>query len=142
MACWKGVDDALDRFGLPADPKHRGQIRQLLVEQIQKQIDDDDDGDQSLMRLLCAQLFSIGNVEDALIIWQAKSCNFDTMLGIDVQLLCGAGLSETKIFFSSIDSDEAREATRYIEDCEKSGDFDRFPIERGLPEYRRFYGVG
>src|SRR5579885_1101550 len=72
LTCWKGVDEALDRFGLPADPKHRGQIRQLLVEQIQKQIDDDDDGDQSLMRLLCAQLFSIGNVEDALIIWQAK----------------------------------------------------------------------
>jgi hypothetical protein len=129
----------LHRFGLPADPQHREQIRTLLSEEIEKEAEEE--GDQFLMRLLCAQLFSIGKVEDAEIVWLAKSCNFDTMLGIDVQMLCGAGLQETKALFGSIDSDEAKEALTYIEECEKSGDFDRFPIEQALTAYRHFYGL-
>ena len=133
------VDDALLRFGLPASQAHRDEIRKMLDAEIQKEADDE--GDQLLMHLLCAQLFTIGKIEDAEIIWQAKSCNFDTMIGIDVQLVCGAGLEETKAFFHTINSAEAQDALEYLQKCEASGDFERFPVERGLEVYRRFYGV-
>ena len=91
---WEGVDAALCRFGLPAKRVDRPAITAALEEQIR--LEADEVGDQFLMRLLCAQLFSLGAVEDSLLIWRAKRCNFDTHCGIDVQFLCGAGLERTK----------------------------------------------
>ena len=40
-------------------------------------------------------LFSIGNVEDSVLIWKAKMINFDVGCMIDVEFLFGAGIKET-----------------------------------------------
>ena len=101
----------------------------------------DEVGDQFLMRLLCAQLFSLGFVEDSLLVWRAKPCNFDTHLGIDTQFLFGAGLESTKEFLRGAGSEEAVDALDYISRCEAANDFGSFTIERVLKQTQEFYGV-
>jgi hypothetical protein len=110
-----------------------------IEEQIR--LEDDEIGDQFLLRLLCAQLFSIGVVEDAMLIWRAKSCNFDTGLGIDIQFLCGAGLEPTKEFLRGQNSDEARDALEYLAECESSADFSEFSVDEVVRQAKCFYGV-
>jgi len=132
---WNGVNAALGRFGLPAKPADRQAIITALEEQIR--LESDEVGDQFLMRLLCAQLFSLGMVEDSLLVWQAKSCNFDTHCGIDVQFLCGAGLEPTKEFLRRGGSDDALDALDYIAKCES--DFAGFSVEGVLQQAREFY---
>ncbi|AMV30459.1 hypothetical protein VT84_39060 [Gemmata sp. SH-PL17] len=134
---WRGVEAALHRFGLPASIADRPTIGAALDEQIRLEVNEI--GDQFLMRLLCAQLFSLGIVEDVLLIWRAKQCNFDTHCGIDVALLCGAGLEVTKQFLEAVKTDEASEALEYIRHCESCGNFAEFTVAGELAELRRFY---
>ena len=136
---WQSVDDAIQRYGLPPAVEHRTAILAELEAEIAKEADEE--GDQFLMRLLCAQLFCIGNVEDSLAVWAAKSCNFDTHCGIDVQLACGAGLDETKTFLAGQSSELAADALTYISECQETGDFDNFSREYWVNEHRRFYDV-
>ena len=135
---WKGVTAALGRFGLPAKPADRASITAALDEQIR--LETDWVGDQLLMRVLCAQLFSLGVVEDVPLVWRAKECNFDTHCGIDVTLLCGAGLEETKSFLAVAGTAEATAALEYIRHCE-AGNFAGFTPAATLAELRRFYQV-
>ena len=102
---WEGVNAALARFGLPARPEDRDAIIAALDEQVR--LEADEEGDQFLMRLLCVQLFSLGQVEDSLRVWRAKLCNFDTHCGIDVQFVCGAGLEPTKAYLRHVGGDDA-----------------------------------
>jgi hypothetical protein len=136
---WEGVEAALGRFGLPANPCDRDELIRLLRQELQRE--EDEEGDQFLMRLVCAQLFSIGLVEDTLIIWEAKSCCFDTLLSIDVQFLCGAGLDRTKDFLRELNTDSALEALDYVKKCEAGGDFTGFSVEQQLAETKEFYRV-
>jgi hypothetical protein len=133
------VDSALSQFGLPARTADRLTIISSLQEQIRREADEE--GDQFLMRLLCAQLFSLGVVNDSLLIWAAKSCNFDTSLGIDVQFLCGAGLELTKNFLKTNGSDASLEALKYLTECEASGDFREFSVAVVLQQAKDFYCV-
>jgi hypothetical protein len=56
------------------------------------------DGDTALTKLCCVQLFNAGVLDDVLLIWQAKEASWDAHNAIDVQLLGGAGLKETKAY--------------------------------------------
>ena len=134
---WEGVDAALARFGLPARPEDRDAIITALNEQMA--LEADEVGDQFLMRLLCAQLFSLGRVEDSLRVWRAKSCNFDTHCGIDVQFVCGAGLEPTKAYLRAVGGDDASDALDYLAKCEAGGDFDGFSPELVVQQARAFY---
>ena len=131
------VDLALAEFGLPAPPSARVELRRRLEAQIQ--LEENDAGHQPLMRLLCAMLFSIGVVEDSLLIWRAKSCCFDTMCGIDVQFLCGAGLSATEAFLEASATGDAKEALTYLRECTQSGDFDEFSVSQTVVYARLYY---
>jgi hypothetical protein len=133
----QGVDDLLRQFGLPAKATNRVTIITLLEKQIS--LEEDEIGDQFLIRLLCAQLFSIGFVEDSILIWRAKSCNFDTCLGIDVQFLCGAGFEQTKNYLQLDGSDDAINALDYIAKCES--DFLQFSVESVLQHTCQYYGI-
>jgi hypothetical protein len=134
---WEGVDAALARFGLPARPDDRDAIIAALDEQMA--LEADERGDQFLMRLLCAQLFSLGRLEDSLQVWRAKSCNFDTHCGIDVQFVCGAGLEPTKAYLRQVGGDGALDALDYLAKCEAGGDFEGFSPQRVLEQARAFY---
>lgn len=129
------VDEALGRFGLPARPADRAAIIAALEGEIRL----GEECDEQLMRLLCAQLFSLGQAEDAIPIWIAKSHNFDTFCGIDVQLLCGGGLEQTKAFLAGTASEDACAALEYLGEAEASGDFNQFRVEQVLEENRQYY---
>jgi hypothetical protein len=60
-------------------------------------------GNTELMKLCCVQLFSAGLLQDVLLIWRAKVASMDADASIDVHLLCGAGLNETKAFLESLE---------------------------------------
>jgi hypothetical protein len=87
------------------------------------------------------QLFARGLLEDVLLIWDAKSAGFDLGCLIDVQLLCGAGLQETKRFLASQPGPEAIAALDRIDECESAGDFEAFAPAEHLAHYREYFGV-
>jgi len=132
-------DEALQRFGLPASLADRGEIRQLLVAEVELGRRGEDR--EEMLRTLCVVLFSLGNAEDSLLIWDAKQSNFDAGCGLDVQFLCGAGLEPTKDFLSSSTDPAALNALRYLKDCEGSGDFAEFSPAAWISKYRQYYGL-
>ena len=64
------------------------------------------------------------NMEDCLKIWEAKTVDFDTFCLVDIQLVVFAGLEETIAFFKSQESDESKDALKYVEECKEAGDFE------------------
>lgn len=134
---WAGVEAALARFGLPARLKDRPAILAELDDQIRREAGGQ--GDQFLLRLLCVQLFSLGVVDDSIRVWRAKQCNFDTHCGIDVALLCGAGVGPTKEFLAAAGTDEATAALQYLTHCEAVGNFAGFDVATEATDHRQFY---
>jgi len=57
----------------------------------------------------------------------------------DIQLLCGAGLNETKAFLANILSSPATSALNRIGLCEENGDFEGFSVRGRLDVYRSYY---
>jgi hypothetical protein len=132
-------DEAIQQFGLPAQLEHREAIVRLLAQEVERELQET--GNHESLRTFCAQLFSIGRVEDSLPIWSAKSCNFDTMCGLDVQFLCGAGLENTKEFLTASSAPTAADALKYLIECERTGDFTEFTPAKWLSHARFYYGL-
>jgi len=129
---------ALKRFGLPANAAVRDEIRAVLEQQIvieSKQ----EEFEPEILRTLCVQLFSIGMVEDSLLIWKAKNCNFDAACGLDIQFLCGAGLQATKEFLKASTDPQAAKAFDYVSKCEGAGDFEEWTPAGWVEYYRKYY---
>ena len=97
--------------------------------------------DHEYLKTLCILLFSIGNVTDSMLIWQAKKKDFDAGSYIDIQLLCGAGIQETKQFLKKENSSDSIAALQAIESAEIAGDFDDFNKSEHLEFYHRYYGI-
>ncbi len=131
--------DALKKFGLPALPSDRDEIRRLLVEETQRERDGC--AGEEMLRTLCLQLFSLGTVEDSILIWEAKESSFDANCGLDVQFLCGAGLLATKEFLAGSANPSAADALAYLLKGEKSGDFADWSPQKCLADYQRYYGL-
>jgi hypothetical protein len=132
-------DDALQQFGLPASAGHRGEIRRLLAEEIERERRGE--SGEEVLRTLCVQLFSLGIPEDALLIWDARRSSFDAGCGLDVQFLCGAGLAVTKEFLSRSRAPSAPAVLEYLTECEESGDFTDWTPEASVSQYRSYYGL-
>jgi hypothetical protein len=130
-------DDAIQMFGLPAARADRDRIHRLLWQVIRRE--HPAENRVELLRVLCVQLFSLGMVEDSLLIWEAKQSDFDAGCGIDVQFLCGGGLEATKNFLTESRTMIANEALRYLTDCELAGDFRGFSPSLVVTQYRRYY---
>jgi len=130
-------DELLSTFGIIPPTEKRQEILALLL----KEIDNEDSESNEYLKTLCILLFSIGNVQDAINIWKAKSKNFDAGAYIDVQLLVGAGLDETKAYLLSVDDRNAKEAYDYLIKCEKSGDFIDFNNDKYLESIKRYFRV-
>jgi hypothetical protein len=128
---------ALQTFGLPASPVYREQIRHLLAEEIEF-AKRGEDGEE-MLRILCIQLFSLGVVEDALLIWEAKCANFDAGSSLDIQFLCGAGLQATRDFLAGSSAPAAVKALSCLNECEKTGDFEGFSPTAWITQYRKYY---
>ncbi len=94
-----------------------------------------------MLGTLCVQLFSLGNVDDALLIWEAKESSFDASCGLDIQFVCGAGLEETKDHLAAARIPSAVAALEYIRKCEAAGDFAGWTPQRTLSDYQRYFRV-
>ena len=129
--------EALQKFGLPASPLHRDELRQLLAEEIERERRGE--SGEEMLRTLCLQVFSLGNVDDALLIWKAKRSSFDAGAGLDVQFLCGAGLPATKKYLAESSDPSAPAALKYLTKCEEAGDFENWTPLATLTQYRRYY---
>ena len=90
------------------------------------------------MRLSAFLLFKIANVEDSLLIWQAKESNFDTFCGLDIQLTVGAGIDETITYLKSLSDESALAAATYIEECRNAGDFKN--LDKYAEEWDKYFG--
>ena len=131
--------EAIQKFGLPADQKHREEIRALLEEELRKE--GSWEGDHEPILCLVVQLFSIGHVEDCLLIWRIKSENFDLGCSVDVQLLCGAGIEQTKSYLAANGSQEALAALACLQRCIDAGDFKEWSVPDGIAFYRQYYHI-
>ncbi|MBS7564253.1 hypothetical protein KHS38_07535 [Mucilaginibacter sp. Bleaf8] len=76
------------------------------------------------LMLACLNLGLQNQVNDCLKVWEAKTVDFDTFCGLDIQLLPFAGVSETIEFLKQHHSDEAKKALEYVIGCLEGGDFD------------------
>ncbi|MFJ8694241.1 hypothetical protein [Streptomyces roseolilacinus] len=127
------------RHGLRPDERGLDEVRTLLEEQIRLERRSQGDGDTPLMKLCCVQLFHAGRLDDVPLIWRAKTAGFDAHCSIDVQLLCGAGLSRTKAYLESRQDAESRAALERLLHCEEADDFDGFSPARQSALYVAYY---
>ena len=132
-------DECLHRYGLHPVGAGLDAIRGLLRVQIQLEQQAQGDGDTELMKLCCVQLFNAGSLDDVLLIWKAKSASMDADCSIDIQLLCGSGLTRTKAYLLSQRLSEAEAALHRLLDCEKAGDFEDFSVEGHSAQYAAYY---
>lgn len=128
------LEQVIDTYGLIPQIEHIHTIRTLLQEECANSQRED----HEYMRLLCVQLFSLGQLEDTRLIWQAKRLSMDSFVMIDVQLLCGAGLEQTKLYLLDID-EEATAELAYLEKCESAGDFEEFSKEVWMKQAKLYY---
>lgn len=134
------VTESLRRYGLVPADEALPHIRSLLAQEA----DAERNGrsrEEDLALLCCVQLFSRALSEDVLRIWDAKRSGMDLSSYLDVQLLCGAGLEETKHFLSGQTGEAAVRALEYLRKCEDAGDFADFSVEAYLNGHRRYFGT-
>jgi hypothetical protein len=132
-------DESLRRYGLRPSGADLAEIRETLRDRSAKERRNQGDGDTELMKLCCVQLFNAGDLADVPLIWQAKESSWDAHHSIDVQLLCGAGLEQTKRYLAAEKSDEAAQALAYLLECEAAGDFTDFSVQQQSTWYAEYY---
>jgi hypothetical protein len=135
-------DESLRRYGLRPSAADLPRIRELLAARTELERRKQGDGDTELMKLCCVQLFHTGDLADVLPIWRAKTASWDAHCSIDVQLLCGAGLEETKAYLAAEGSEEASAALALLRDCEAARDFENFSVPRQSRWYAEYYQAG
>lgn len=121
--------ESLRRYGLHPVGTDLDEVRELLRDRTLLERRSQGAGDTELMKLCCVQLFHTGVIDDVLLIWSAKTASMDAACSIDVQLLCGRGLTETKAYLSLLRTPEAEAALRRLLECEEAGDFEGFRVE-------------
>ncbi|MFI7602537.1 hypothetical protein [Actinoplanes sp. NPDC049681] len=122
-------DEILARYGLHPQGTDLDEIRGALVAQTARQ-GWEDGPDPSVMLVHCVQLYNAGSLGDVRTVWRAKIRTMDTNGTIDVHLLCGAGLAETKAYLADQGDEEARQILDYLLECEAAGDFSAFDVEK------------
>ena len=135
-------DEHLVAFGLRPRTEDLPAIRSLLATETARERASQGEGDTTLMKLCCVQLFNSGELADVLLIWRAKQASFDAANSIDIQLLCGSGLDKTKAYLSEQGSADAEAALRRLTECEAAGDFDDFSVEAYASWWSTYYGDG
>ncbi|WP_020120308.1 hypothetical protein [Streptomyces canus] len=132
-------DESLRRYGLHPTGADLEDVRCLLSAHTRLERRAQGDGDTELMKLCCVQLFNAGNPEDVLLIWRAKAASMDAGCSIDIQLLCGGGLDETKAHLSKQHLSEAAAALEQLNRCETDGDFKYFSVDAQSAQYAAYY---
>jgi hypothetical protein len=138
------VDDeeSLHRYGLRPVGADLDEIRSLLRKHTERERRAQGEGDTELMKLCCVQLFNSGAIDDALLVWSAKESSFDAACSIDIELLLGHGLEETKAHLSAHASPSAAAALDRLRELEVKDAFEGFSVEEHSAFYDRYYDGG
>ena len=102
------------------------EVRRILKEQSDLERVGQGRGDTEQMLLCCVKLFSLGQPEDILLIWEAKESSGDADFAIDIQLMCGRGLEYTLRFLETSASETAKKALGRIQEYIDGGFFRGF----------------
>ncbi|MGW1278823.1 hypothetical protein ACWD4V_17960 [Streptomyces tsukubensis] len=132
-------EESLRRFGLRPARAHLDEIRGLLGEHTERERRAQGGGDTELMKLCCVQLFNSGDLDDALLVWNAKESGFDAACSIDIELLLGHGLETTKAHLAAHPSPSARAALDRLRDLESEGAFEDFSVKEQSAAYDTYY---
>lgn len=132
-------DESLRCYGLRPSVADLQQVRELLAAHAALERQCQGDGDTELMKLCCVQLFTTGDLGDVSAIWEAKTSSWDADCSIDVQLLCGAGLEETKMYLAAQGSEAASATLDHLLACEAAGVFMDFSVEEQSRWYAEYY---
>ncbi|MFI1444289.1 hypothetical protein [Streptomyces fructofermentans] len=133
-------EEALRRYGLHPAAADLDEIRELLRRETASERRAQGDGDTELMKLFCVQLFNCGDLEDALLVWDAKSAGFDAACSIDIQLLLGRGLEAVKAHLSTRPAPSAAAALHRLRELERDGEFEDFSVREHSAFYDSYYG--
>ncbi|MCW8139620.1 MAG: hypothetical protein KIT58_12045 [Planctomycetota bacterium] len=131
--------ECIRRFGLNPRAADLAEIRGLLARQSDAERREQGEGDTALMRLLSVQLFNAGLVEDALLIWRAKTSSFDADASIDLQLLLGAGLDETLAHLAKATTPEAAAALARLNAAQARGSLASFTVNGAKADHEAHY---
>jgi hypothetical protein len=96
----------------------------LLDNVIDKRKNSEEEGNGDNIMFACYLLGIHGQLEDSLLIWQAKNTDFDSYAYVDIQLVVFAGVDKTLRYLDSLKTEESTKAIKYIKDCSDAGDFD------------------
>jgi hypothetical protein len=129
------MDESLARFGVVPKEGDLSVIRDILRDATAQERTRQGTGDTELMKLSCVQLFCAGHVEDAMLIWGAKTSSMDADGSIDIQLLCSAGLGPTRAYLANLQTKEAEAVLDRLAKTEAAGDFEGF----NTADYCRFW---
>ncbi|GAA1402150.1 hypothetical protein GCM10009639_45330 [Kitasatospora putterlickiae] len=132
-------EESLRRFGLRPAGAGLDEIRELLREHAERERHAQGRGDTELMKLCCVQLFNSGDLDDALLVWNAREAGFDAACSIDVELLLGHGAEATKAHLAAHPSPAAAAALDRLRTLESTGAFEGFSVEEFSVGYDRYY---
>ncbi|MFB8760492.1 hypothetical protein [Streptomyces nigra] len=132
-------EECLRRYGLRPVGADLDEIRALLTEHTERERRAQGEGDTLLMKLCCVQLFHSGDLDDVLLIWDAKQAGFDAACSIDVELLLGHGLDATKAHLAADRTPSAAAALHRLRELEAAGAFEDFSVEEFSAGYDRYY---
>jgi hypothetical protein len=130
---------SIHRYGLHPMGADLDEVREILRVQTGHELRAQGAGATELMKLCCVQLFNGSVLDDTLLIWRAKSASLDAACSIDVQLLCGQGLAETKAYLANLRTSEAEAALQRLLECEEAGGFEGFSVEEYSAQYVDYY---
>jgi len=133
-------EQLIDQYGLPASPENR----EVLLTYLSTEMEKEKQGtleDADIIRCILVQLFSIGDVEDSINIWEAKVASFDLMCGMDIQFICGAGIQATKKYLAEHDSNISKNALEHLNKCLEAGDFENWTPEVTINTYKSYFGI-
>ncbi|MFD3503520.1 hypothetical protein [Streptomyces sp. NPDC058678] len=132
-------EESLRRYGLRPVGPDLDEIRALLREHTERERRAQGEGDTELLKLCCVQLFNSGDIDDALLVWNAKEASFDAACSIDIELLLGHGLEATKAHLSAHPSPSAAAALDRLRELQAEGAFEGFSVEEHSAFYDRYY---
>ncbi|MCC5613210.1 hypothetical protein LC612_42665 [Nostoc sp. CHAB 5834] len=132
-------EDHIHAYGLRIAQEDAEAVRHVLNEQIRLETVSSKYTEEDLMKVSCVQLFSLGNLEDVLLIWEAKNSSMDAGCYIDAQLLCGAGFDPTVDYLKSLDTKVDKDALEWILEVEQAGEFDEFSPESYIQYYEKYF---
>lgn len=133
-------DQFLDIYGIVPASHQLDEVRRLLQEQIRLEQEAQGNSDFEVLRMCAVALFNAAIPSDTPLIWKAKQSSMDASVGLEVQLLCGAGLQATKSYLKDTCAEPcAGDILEYLEHCEQNGDFDGFDVVSFRQELEAYY---